>query len=164
MPGRIDAKTTWYDAVKQVEEEDLKGLEATVEGIKTEYGTEGRQLQNFVQDHLLPVIRLLSGNLRKLAQVVDGHDSELEVLAQSGMGGGFTQIMSEHAEELVEQLDETSSILEGMHQQIVATGATGEALQAAQAMLERAKKGRALIEFINEVTMDGSEDDEDDEG
>lgn len=137
-----------------VVQKHLKSLVKTIdESVKT--GPEARELHDFVQDELLPVLALIAGDVRSLAEIVMEHDAAIADLDQSGADG--TQILPEHAEELKSHLTECNSIL----QQLVKNAQ--DAKVDASLFEQRIAVGNALIEFVDSVTMTLEDEGEDEQ-
>lgn len=160
MPGRVDtaASPTSNEAqpeeavVLQVDkvETDLVRIAKLIDEIKT--GSEARELHDFVQDELLPVVKLLASDIKSIAMIVMEHDEALAEMSEEDSSG--TQILAEHAAELIEHLTETNNLLQQLFEQSKMAGTPLTPLEA------RIEKGRALIEFVQSVTVEEEQEEE----
>lgn len=131
----------------------LKKLATTIDSeIKT--SKEARELHDFVQDEMLPVLDMLAHDIRSLAEIVMEHD---ESIAELGPDPTMTTILPEHAKEIVEHMEACNQLFEQMAANVKQSGVDTTPLQ------QRVEKGRALIDFIHSVTLSEDEDDDDDE-
>ena len=162
MPGRVEtaASPTSNEAqpeeavvlqVDKVETDLVRIAKMIDEEIKT--GAEARELHDFVQDELLPVVKLLASDIKSIAMIVMEHDEALAEMSEEEDSSG-TQILAEHAAELVEHLTETNNLLQQLFEQSKMAGTPLTPLQA------RIEKGRALIEFVQSVTVEEEQEEE----
>lgn len=119
-------------------------------------GKEARELHDFVQDELMPVLVFLATDIRTLAEVVMEHD---ESIAELGPDPSMTMILPEHAQEIVEHIEACNQLLEQMVDNIKQSNVDATPLK------QRIEKGKALVDFINSVTLnDEDSENEDDSG
>jgi hypothetical protein len=131
----------------------LKKIVATIDSdVKT--GKDARELHDFVQDEMLPVMQDLAHDIRSLAEIVMDHD---EQIADFGPDPTMTSILPEHAKELVDHLEACNSLFTQMVETVQKEGADTSPLQ------QRIDLGKALVEFVHSVTASDEDDEIDDE-
>jgi hypothetical protein len=134
-------------------ETELKRISKLIDNeVKTT--VESRDLHDFIQDELLPLVGLLVSDVKNLAVVVMEHEQSLADIEMNELD---TQISKEHADELLEHLEECNALLQQLFEQSKIAGTPLTPLEA------RIAKGKALIEFIKSATISDEDDDEDEE-
>jgi hypothetical protein len=115
---------------------------------------EARQIHDLLEDDMLPLLRLVVGDVATVVVALEEHEEAIGEL-QEVVSATQSVLIPEHAEQLKSYIEETNSLLGSMLEQ-------GKSMGLPLAPVENhIAKGKALIEFIDAVTVDPDSDDDD---